>query len=86
MAKLGVGGDERLEPEGPERPAVVDLLTPAAASDRSGGVVHARDGVDPTPALAAHVARQPEHLVEMLDEVADFVVSVSSKDRLPPSV
>jgi hypothetical protein len=29
---------------------------------------------------------QPEHLVEMLDEVADFVVSVSSKDRLPPSV
>ena len=40
--------------------AVVDLLTPAAASDRSGGVVHTHDGVDPTPALASHVARQPE--------------------------
>ncbi|HZL03756.1 MAG TPA: bifunctional DNA primase/polymerase [Cellulomonas sp.] len=40
--------------------AVVDLLNPAAASDRSDAVVHTRDGVDPTPALAAHVARQPE--------------------------
>ena len=40
--------------------AVVDLLAPATASDRAGGVVHPRDGVDPIPALAAHVARQAE--------------------------
>ena len=49
---------------GPGRPldwsAVVDLLAPAAAPTRAGGVVHPRDGVDPTPTLAAHVARQPE--------------------------
>jgi len=49
---------------GPGRPldwsAVVDLLAPATAPTRAGGVVHPRDGVDPTPTLAAHVARQPE--------------------------
>jgi len=40
--------------------AVVDLLAPATAPARAGGVVHPLDGIDPTPALAAHVARQPE--------------------------
>lgn len=50
---------------GPGRPldwsAVVDLLTPAPVRDGAGrGVGHQRDGADPTPALAAHVARQSE--------------------------
>lgn len=49
---------------GPGRPlnwsAVVDLLAPTQAPERAGRPVAARDGVDPTPALAAHVARQPE--------------------------
>ncbi len=50
--------------QGPGRPldwsAVVDLLAPTTGRDRAIGVVRQRDGADPTPALAAHVARQPE--------------------------
>lgn len=40
--------------------AVVDLLGPTQAPERANRPVLARDGVDPTAALAAHVARQPE--------------------------
>lgn len=50
---------------GPGRPLdwspVVDLLTPVGARGGVGqGIVRQREGGDPTPALAAHVARQPE--------------------------
>ena len=49
---------------GPGRPldwaGVVKLLAPATVTDRAGGAARPRRGTDPTPALAAHVARQPE--------------------------
>jgi len=40
--------------------AVVELLAPTQAPDRVGRVSPTRDGVDPTPTLVAHVARQSE--------------------------
>lgn len=49
---------------GPGRPldwsAVVDLLAPSQGAERTTHPGRTRDGVEPTPALAAHVARQAE--------------------------